>query len=273
MLRDDKFEVDFPITQSENENKMIQEYNKYAYSFPILTEEEEKKLIKQYSEENNQEAGKKIILHHLKLIPPIVRKYARYQVSLWSLISEATLGMMHALKKFNPNKGARFSTYAELWIHESIRNFILKSWSVVQAGSVALRKKMLFSGKDKIEQDDKKFIELKNYKEISFEDLTEENENFIMNSVSESVISPEKDAMQQEMLHQNSQLIHKMLNSLNDRERLVVEKRILGEKKITLEELSKELSVSKERIRQIEAEAIQKMKKIATSSNNDYINL
>ena len=130
------------------DNDFIREYIKKISQFPILTKEEEDNLLDEYFNQKNKEAGKKIILSHLKLVLKIALQYKNYGLPMVDILSEGNTGLSHALQKFKINNNNRFSTYAMLWIKAYIQDFILRSWSLVKIGSVALRKKMLFNFKE-----------------------------------------------------------------------------------------------------------------------------
>lgn len=252
---------------------------------PSLKQEEEYLLAKKLIEENDVFAARKLVESHLKLVVKIAMSFRNYGLPIVELVSEGNIGLMQAVKKFNPEKGFRLSTYAMWWIRASIQEFILKSWSLVKIGTTSAQKKLFFNlgkVKRKIFNTEGRDLQHNDYKNIATELNVSENDVIEMDTrlkqdryLDEPLgsegdsslidIIPEGRASQETILiaSQESKNRHLMLNkaldSLNDREQYIINARKLTEKPSTLEELSNHFSISKERVRQIEEKAMSKL--------------
>ena len=257
--------------------------------FPILSAEEEYDLTKKYFLNKDERIANKIITSHLRLVVKIVKGYRGYGLPADEMISEGSLGLLVALKKFNPDKGFRFSTYALWWIKAYVQKYILNSWSLVKIGTTAAQKKLFFNLRKIKNQlnlmDDKnlddntikkiasslsvKPIELKEMNDrISFHDRSL---NIILNNASEDGIEfmdliADKTPNQEELFANREtyiyrkELFNKAINILNPREKDILFKRRLSYSPDTLEELSGVYHISKERVRQIELNSIRKLR-------------
>lgn len=257
--------------------------------FPILSAEEEYDLTKKYFLNKDERIANKIITSHLRLVVKIVKGYRGYGLPTDEMISEGSLGLLVALKKFNPDKGFRFSTYALWWIKAYVQKYILNSWSLVKIGTTAAQKKLFFNLRKIKNQlnlmDDKnlddntikkiasslsvKPIELKEMNDrISFHDRSL---NIILNNDSEDGIEfmdliADKTPNQEELFANREtyiyrkELFNKAINILNPREKDILFKRRLSYSPDTLEELSGVYHISKERVRQIELNSIRKLR-------------
>lgn len=270
---------------------LASELQSYLYSInriPSLSREEEFMLAKAFLEEADLDAAHKLVTSHLKLVAKIAMSYRGYGLPVMDLISEGSLGLMHAVKKFNPHLGYRLSTYAMWWIKAAMQEYILKSWSLVKIGTTASQKKLFFSlGKIK-----NKIRAMKN-QEISDEDFDtiaeamgmDRSEVIEMNNrLSSSDLSlnvaisedgsgemidyiPDSSPSYELVLANKSEnaFKHRMLvdalKTLSERELLIIQHRKLQDPPSTLDELSKELDISKERVRQIENKAFEKIQK------------
>lgn len=271
------------------ENEILQKYIKHVSQFPILTKEEEDKLLSEYIDNGNQNAGKLIVLSHLRLVAKIALQYRRYGVNIMDIISEGNVGLMQALKNFDRSKNVRFSTYALLWIRACVQEFILKSWSLVKIGTTALRKQLLFNLRNvkkvlKIDQNTSN--EEKNRKLAEHFNVSEREMEEISSSLSQrdtSLDTPIGDGESSTLLDTYSKdsgdygvefaneedmkykmkIFRESLSVLNERQKEILISRYLSEKKATLDELSKKYGISKERVRQIEESAIKKLREFA----------
>lgn len=271
-------------------------------SIPSLSQEEEIKFTNAYYINKEISAAKTLIESHLKLVIKIAMKYKNIGLSLIDLISQGNIGLMKAVDKFDPNKGFKLSTYATHWIKADIQEFILKSWSLVKIGTTALQKKLFYS----IKKIKNQIIKLNggifnnsDYEEIAScvgatalevkeIDLRISNTdvslnvpiyNFANNTTSEAIDyladnkpSPELALIASYDKKKKYQLLKLALNLLNTREREVFIARKLLEEQKTLDELSKILRISKERVRQIEVTSFEKVKKFILN-NKDKFNL
>lgn len=257
--------------------------------FPILSAEEEYDLTKKYFLNKDERIANKIITSHLRLVVKIVKGYRGYGLPADEMISEGSLGLLVALKKFNPDKGFRFSIYALWWIKAYVQKYILNSWSLVKIGTTAAQKKLFFNLRKIKNQlnlmDDKnlddntikkiasslsvKPIELKEMNDrISFHDRSL---NIILNNDSGDGIEfmdliADKTPNQEELFANREtyiyrkELFNKAINILNPREKDILFKRRLSYSPDTLEELSGVYHISKERVRQIELNSIRKLR-------------
>ena len=274
-------------------NKGISDYLASVNKFPILSEKEEYMLAKRWQTKGDTKAARKLITSHLRLVAKIAWGYRGYKLPIDDLISEGNVGLMKAVKKFDPDKGFRLSTYAMWWIRASINEFILNSWSLVKLGTTAAQKKLFFNLqklKNQMSQIEKgelppdivkkiaKKLSSKNLK-IEEKDVVEMNRR--LSSPEKSLNAPisnddktEKIAMlesneenQEIKLNKidedskKKELLLKALKNLKDREKDIFVKRCLNDPPETLEKLSKTYNVSRERIRQIEVRSFEKVKK------------
>ena len=278
--------MNYPALRSDNSlSKYIQDISK----FPILSKEEEFECAKKVYEKNDLESAKILITSHLRFVVKIASQYKNYGLPMTDLISEGTIGLMRAVKKFNPYKGFRLSTYAMWWIKATIQEYVLHSWSLVKIGTTSAQKKLFFNlrkikakimdfGRFNLEKKDVKLIsESLNVSEQEVIDMdsrlqakdgslnarVSQDENAIeiidtLPSQEESqdiVIDTKREKAKSKLMLDNA------LASLKDREREVLIARRMNEQPETLESLSGRFGVSRERIRQIEARAIEKVKK------------
>lgn len=264
--------------------RYLQEINR----IPSLTHQEELSLANTYRDENDIAAAQKLVTSHLKLVAKIAVGYKNYGLPMPELVSEGTLGLMQAVKRFNPDLGFRLSTYAMWWIKASIQGYVLKSWSIVKIGTTAAQKKLFFSLgkiKRKILYLYSRAVDEQDYTQIAKELGVTTNEVKEMNSrLSGSDLSlnnriSNQDDSSSELLeflpetrpNQEAQLIcqqdtrnrysalAKAMKILNPRELQIFSDRKLKENPTTLDELSIKYNISKERVRQIENRAFEKV--------------
>jgi RNA polymerase sigma-32 factor len=257
--------------------------------FPILTPEQELDYAIRFAEQNDHEAGKILIQSHLRLVAKIARKFKNYGLSQADLIAEGNMGLIQALKKFEPRKGFRFSTYSMWWIRAFIQDYILRSWSMVKIGTNTAQKKLFFN-LNKIKkrlgiQTPDNSIPYQQAKDIaktlnvSVEDveymntrltkgdgslnakINQDEDNEIAELIIDEKPSQEQIAMENQEKNRQKALFKMAFEKLNPREQEIIFKRQLSEDSQTLEELSQYFKVSRERIRQIEENAIKKLKK------------
>ena len=256
--------------------------------FPILDAEEEYMLAKNWRERGNLKSAHKLVTSHLRLVAKIAMGYRGYGLPINELISEGNIGLMQAVKKFDPEKGFRLATYAMWWIKAGIQEYVLRSWSLVKMGTTTAQKKLFFNLKKlkkQIAPHEEGDLKKEQVKEIS-ERLGVKSEEVVnMNrrmmgrekSLNEPIKSGEKGewqdwivsedldqelfVSQKQELDEKKSLLHQSIKILNDREREIIEDRKLSNDPKTLEELSKKYKISRERIRQIETRAFEKLQK------------
>jgi RNA polymerase sigma-32 factor len=267
--------------------------------FPLLEAKEEYMLAKAWKNQGDVKAAHKLVTSHLRLVAKIASGYRGYGLPLSDLISEGNIGMMHAVKRFEPEKGFRLATYAMWWIKASIQEYILRSWSLVKIGTTAAQKKLFFNLKkikSKIsaiedgdltpDQVDKIATELSvPHKEVISMNRRISGSDYSLNSPVTDDNSGEwqdwleDDTQNQEVSFADTEeylikknILSDSLEYLNERERDIISERQLSENPLTLEELSHRYGVSRERIRQIEAKAFEKLQTKMTEKAKD-INL
>lgn len=267
-------------------NRYMQEIRK----FPLLQPEEEYMLAKRWAEEQDTEAAHKMVTSHLRLAAKIAMGYRGYGLPTAEVISEANVGLMQAVKRFDPEKGFRLATYAMWWIRASIQEYILRSWSMVKLGTTSGQKKLFFNlrkAKAKIGALEEGDLRPENVKQIAHDLGVTETEVISMNrrmsggdaSLNATVGSEGEGTMEwQDWLEDESadqaadyekrdeldarrEMLAAAMDVLNDRERDILTQRRLSDKTITLEDLSAQYDVSRERIRQIEVRAFEKLQK------------
>ena len=256
--------------------------------FPILDAEEEYMLAKNWKERGNLKSAHKLVTSHLRLVAKIAMGYRGYGLPVNELISEGNIGLMQAVKKFDPEKGFRLATYAMWWIKAAIQEYVLRSWSLVKMGTTSAQKKLFFNlkkmkqqiaphqeGDLKIEQVD----EISKKLGVKSEEVVNMNRRMMgqEKSLNEPIKAGEKgewqdwiasDDLDQELfvsqkqeMEEKKSLLHQSIKILNEREREILEDRKLSNEPKTLEELSKKYKISRERIRQIETKAFEKLQK------------
>ena len=255
--------------------------------FPMLAKDEEFMLAKRWSEHQDTEAAHRLVTSHLRLVAKIAMGYRGYGLPQAEVISEANVGLMQAVKRFDPEKGFRLATYAMWWIRASIQEYILRSWSLVKLGTTSAQKKLFFNlrkAKAKVGALEEGDLRPENVAQIAKDLSVTEDEVIDMNrrlsgsdaSLNATVGSEEGGAQWQDWLEDEDSdqaeayeekdeldarraLLVQAMAVLNDREKDVLMQRRLSEDPVTLEELSESYGVSRERIRQIEVRAFEKL--------------
>ena len=277
----------------------LSSYMEQIKKFPLLEAKEEYMLAKAWKNQGDVKAAHKLVTSHLRLVAKIASGYRGYGLPLSDLISEGNIGMMHAVKRFEPEKGFRLATYAMWWIKASIQEYILRSWSLVKIGTTAAQKKLFFNLKkikSKIsaiedgdltpDQVDKIATELSvPHKEVISMNRRISGSDYSLNSpVTDDSSGEWQDWLEDDTQNQEASfadteeylikknILSDSLEYLNERERDIISERQLSENPLTLEELSKRYGVSRERIRQIEAKAFEKLQTKMTEKAKD-INL
>ena len=277
--------MQLPVLSSEGNLAIyLQEIKK----FPILTAEEEYMLAKRYKEHGDTEAAHKLVTSHLRLVAKIAMGYRGYGLPVTDLISEGNVGIMQAVKKFDPERGFRLATYAMWWIRAQIQEYVLHSWSLVKIGTTAAQKKLFFNLKklkNQLSSIDSGDLSPENAREIATRLNVKEGEVLDMNnrlfSGDQSLnvqVGDEGDTEWQDMLvdsnntHDNliankdelkyrKKIFEQAIEILNEREKEIITLRKLQDKPVKLEELSKKFNISRERVRQIEEKAFEKLQK------------
>ena len=265
-------------------SRYLQEIRK----FPMLEPDEEYMLAKRWREHDDSEAAHRLVTSHLRLVAKIAMGYRGYGLPVSELISEGNVGMMQAVKRFDPDRGFRLATYAMWWIRASIQEYILHSWSLVKMGTTAAQKKLFFNLrkiKGQLQAIEEGDLSPENVKAVAERLNVPEADVISMNrrlaSQDHSLNAPLKidgdgewqdwlvdDTESQEIaladrqeLGKRQKLLSQALGSLNERERHILTQRRLRDEPTTLEDLSQEYGISRERVRQIEVRAFEKLQK------------
>ena len=267
-----------------NLSRYLQEIRK----FPMLAPDEEYSLAKRYQEHDDATAANRLITSHLRLVAKIAMGYRGYGLPLGELISEGNVGMLQAVRRFDPDRGFRLATYAMWWIRASIQEYILHSWSLVKMGTTAAQKKLFFNLRklkgqmQAIEEGDLSPENVRIIAEklaVPEEDVV--NMNRRLSSPDHSLNAPvrmdgegewqdwlvddtidqETELAERQELGRRRNMLTSALASLNDRERHILTQRRLQENPVTLEDLSQQYGISRERVRQIEVRAFEKLQK------------
>ncbi|PDT82899.1 RNA polymerase sigma factor RpoH [Sinorhizobium sp. BJ1] len=264
-------------------NRYLDEIRK----FPMLEPQEEYMLAKRYQEHDDRSAAHKLVTSHLRLVAKIAMGYRGYGLPIGEVMSEGNVGLMQAVKKFEPDRGFRLATYAMWWIKAAIQEYILRSWSLVKMGTTANQKRLFFNLrrlKGRIQALDEGDLKPEQVKEIATTLKVSEDEVVSMNrrlsgdaSLNAPIKASEGDSgqwqdwlvdehdnqeeilIEQDELDSRRALLASAMKVLNDRERRIFEARRLTEEPVTLEDLSTEFDISRERVRQIEVRAFEKV--------------
>lgn len=285
------------LTQNKNikSDDSFVNYLREIQKFPILSPEQEYDYAIRFAEQNDKEAGKILIQSHLRLVVKIAKKYRNYGLPQADLVAEGNMGLIHALKKFEPHKGFRFSTYSMWWIRAFIQDYVLRSWSLVKIGTTSAQKKLFFN-LNKIKKrlgiynndvaiPHEKVENIAETLSVSSQEVIDMNTRMtqgdsslnkkigndedsveIADLMSDEAPSQEEIAIDNQEKSRQRELFKKAFDKLNLREQEIIFKRQLAQDSQTLEELSQHFKVSRERIRQIEENAIKKLKKFITES-------
>ena len=262
--------------------------------FPMLDAEEEYMLAKNWRENGNLQSAHKLVTSHLRLVAKIAMGYRGYGLPVNELISEGNIGLMQAVKKFDPDKGFRLATYAMWWIKAAIQEYVLRSWSLVKMGTTTAQKKLFFNLKKLKNQiapgqegdlKDEQVNEISKRLDVDSQEVINMNRRLMgqEKSLNDPIKFGETDEWQDWLIDESldqelvisqkqeyddkKELLESAMKILNEREKEIIEARRLKENPITLDELSKKYKISRERIRQIETKAFEKLQKSMINSS------
>jgi len=271
----------------------LQKYLAEVRKFPMLEPGQEYMLAKRWREHNDRKAAHELVTSHLRLVAKIAMGYRGYGLPIGEVVSEGNVGLMQAVKKFDPEKGFRLATYAMWWIRASIQEYVLRSWSLVKLGTTASQKKLFFNlrrikGQINAYEDGdlrpEKVKEIADQLNVSEEDVVSMNQRMQGDASLNAPLRQDAevgewqdwlvdDQVDQETALGNAQelnerldLLKQSMSELNEREEEIFEARRLADPPKTLEELSQQFGVSRERIRQIEVRAFEKVQEAVTSA-------
>lgn len=267
-------------------------YIKEVNSYPMLTQEEERSLAIKYYETKDIELAKKLVTANLRFVVKVAFEYIHYGLSLLDLIQEGNLGLMLAVKKFNPYKNYRLISYAIWWIRAYIQNFIMSNYSIVKLGTTQNQRKLFYAlpkvkkefalkGCDfeDAKEDVAKLLDVTpveldemelrlSARDFSLEYATNNNDNKhkLPIDVIQDYRTPEVELLEEEdELRHKQNVVQEALKQLNDKERYIIENRILKDEPLTLQEVGDKLGITRERVRQLESRALDKLKKVISA--------
>ncbi len=279
--------LNLPVVTDTLEHYMIQ-----VKRFKILSAEEEYTLATKHLEQGDMEAAHKLICANLRFVVKVANEYRGYGLRLLDLVQEGNIGLMLAVKKYDPKRGTRLITYAVWWIRAYIQSFIMRSWSLVKIGTTQAQKKLFFkldqtrkalrdlTGSDQIEAIAKELeVSSKTVTEMSQRlkgrdssldvELTEGTGYTLASTLADPRQTQEERLLEYEQHHLNKARTQSALSELKPRERYIIEQRILADTPSTLQKLAEEYGISRERIRQIEQNALDKLRQIITTKKPD----
>jgi RNA polymerase sigma-32 factor len=269
-----------PVVKNSFESYLVQ-----IKQFPLLTPEEEFQLAVRYCEQKDVEAAQKLITSNLRFVVKVAFEYKSYGVKLLDIIQEGNIGLMMAVKKFNPYRGYRFISYAIWWIRAYIQNFIIKTWSLVKIGTTQAQKKLFYKiGKVRKEleadrENEKRYEILAKDLDVAKEDIIEmeqrmsardlsldnpfddDHEMTHLNLLQEGSPNQEEVLAEEQEKKIRGDVVLDALKRLNDKEKYVIQNRVMADSPLTLQEIGDHLKLSRERVRQIESEALKKLKR------------
>jgi len=272
----------------EKTYKLSNNLVEYSRRAKVLEKQEEFDLIERWRKNKDQKALQKILDAYLRLAVSIARKYKNYGISMDDLIHEGILGIMHALEKFDVSKEFRLFTYSSWWIRASIQDYILKNWSVVRTGSTASQKQLFFNlrkikqqildvSRDYMGQTELNHVsKMLNIKPIEIQNMEsrltggdvhlnqsigDEDGQDLMSLLPDNSPNPQETTETFYDTKEKNNWLNNAIDTLTDREKIIIQARKLKDKSITLDELGQKLKISKERVRQIETKALSKLKK------------
>ena len=281
----------FNISVDQND---ISVYLREIQKYPILSHEEEIKLSTDWINNKTDSSAHKLINSHLRLVVKIAMKYRGYGLQLSELISEGNLGLIQSLDRFDPKKGFRLSTYAMWWIRASIQEYILHSWSLVKIGTTAAQKKLFFNlrslkGKlkalddgdlppelvteiaDRLDVAENEVVDMN--RRLSGHDhslnnpYSMDNEDEWINGLQDDRDNHENKFIEDDELFKRKEILMIALKNLDERERRILTQRRLVDDPLTLDQLSKSFGISRERVRQVEVRAFEKLRKVVKNIN------
>ena len=276
--------LSIPMATEGNLSRYLQEIRK----FPMLAPEEELALARRWKDHGDEKAAHKLVTSHLRLVAKIAMGYRGYGLPVGELISEGNVGMMQAVRRFDPERGFRLATYAMWWIRAAIQEYILHSWSLVKMGTTAAQKKLFFNLRrlkgqmqaiDDGDLQPEQVAKIARALDVPEQDVISmnrrlaapdhslnapvraESEGEWQDWLVDDTETQEEALAEADEMGQRKALLDKALGTLNDRERHIFTERRLKDEPTTLEELSQHYGISRERVRQIEKEALAKLRK------------
>ena len=273
-------EIDYKYSSLPSCTGSIETYINHVMAIPVLTTDEEVELGHKLQNSNDLESAKKLILHNLRYVVYIAKSYSGYGLNLNDLIQEGNVGLMKAVKKYNPEKNLKLITFAVYWIKSEIHEFVIKNWKIVKVATTKTQRKLFFnlrSKKDSLASlTSQEAKSIANDLNVPIKDVLEmekrlHNHDVAIDEkedddkVTPSIYLESKELQPDQLLENNeknllSEKLYTVLENLDERSRDIIKSRWLAETKLTLEDLSKKYEISRERVRQIETETIAKLR-------------
>ena len=293
-----------PVVQNQNlveargvnDDTSLSQYIQNIQKFPILSAEQEYEYAKKWTEFGDSDAAEKLVASHLRMVVSVAYDFKNYGVPFADLIASGNMGLMQALQKFDPDKGFRFSTYAMFWIRAEIYETILQNWSIVKIGTSANQKRVFF-GLNRARRalgimdgnlSDDQTKQIADYLNVSENDVkrmstrmsardvslnspvrSDENSNDVLSNMPDEKNNPEDNMEQIEFRRRGYELLKKHLNELPERDRQILRARRLSDPVVTLESLAQKYGISRERVRQIEERAYNKLRDAILKETQD----
>ena len=273
-------EIDYKYSSLPSCTGSIETYISHVMAIPVLSTDEEVELGRKLQNSNDLESAKKLILHNLRYVVYIAKSYSGYGLNLNDLIQEGNVGLMKAVKKYNPDKNLKLITFAIYWIKSEIHEFVIKNWKIVKVATTKTQRKLFFNLRSKkvslasLTSEEAKSIA--NDLNVPIKDVMEmekrlHNHDVAIDEkedddkVTPSICLESKELQPDQLLENNeknllSEKLYMVLENLDERSRDIIKSRWLAETKLTLEDLSQKYEISRERVRQIETETIAKLK-------------
>ena len=273
-------EIDYKYSSLPSCTGSIETYISHVMAIPVLSTDEEVELGRKLQNSNDLESAKKLILHNLRYVVYIAKSYSGYGLNLNDLIQEGNVGLMKAVKKYNPDKNLKLITFAIYWIKSEIHEFVIKNWKIVKVATTKTQRKLFFNLRSKkvslasLTSEEAKSIA--NDLNVPIKDVLEmekrmHNHDVAIDEkedddkVTPSIYLESKELQPDQLLENNeknllSEKLYMVLENLDERSRDIINSRWLATTKLTLEDLSKKYEISRERVRQIETETIAKLK-------------
>lgn len=283
-----KKEEEHPKNLLPAQTTSLHRYLAEISNYPVLSREEEYELARKYREDGDLDAARKLVTSNLKFVVSVANEYKNYGFNTMDIIQEGNIGLMHAVKGFDPTKGYRLISYAVWWIRAYMQNYIIKSWSLVKVGTTQAQRKLFYklrSAKNELELG-KETLSAEDYKELADKlnvsdkaviemdqrmggkDLSLDAEIKSDNDMSHLDFLADSDSNQEDLLTKSQEAeivrggMEDALETLKDRERYIIEHRVLTDNPQTLDELGTKFNISRERVRQIESAALKKIKNV-----------
>ncbi len=288
-MKEKTFMSNYTATIPALQENGLTQYIQSIWKFPLLDADSEYALAKRYNEDADLEAAKELVCSHLRLVVKMAMQFKGYGLPMTDMISEGNIGLMRAVQKFDPDKGFRLSTYAMWWIKASITEYILRSWSLVKMGTLAAQKRLFFSlrrVKERLNIHDEGELtaseaqqlekeiglpaqEIKDFNQrLSHRDTSlnvkigDDQQIELQDTLESTAATPEMSFHQEEIEQVQKRILSEAIQSFSEREQVIINRRFLKQNPDTLENIGKDLGISRERVRQLEGRVFERLANI-----------